>query len=195
MNYEAVIFDIGNVLVEWNPHGIIRRALTSDNPELFADRFFGGRIWRSLNLGEISEAEAKRRHADEDDMRVGEIEAIYREIENSQEPLRETADVLLKLKARGTKAFALSNNIRENVSRLRARYAFFDEFDDIMLSCEVGLLKPDSAIFHLACERWALTPPTTVFIDDHAPNIDAATSLGFQTILFREPAQLNALAF
>jgi putative hydrolase of the HAD superfamily len=193
MSFSAVIFDIGNVLVEWRPHDIVRCAMQIDDPEGFSADFFGGQIWRDLNLGRISEPDARSLYVSEKGMSVSQVNALFEEIDRSQVVIAETVPFMPALKAKGKSVYGLSNNVSENIGRLKLRHDFFGHFDDLLLSCDVNLLKPGRAIFDLACEKWAIKPETTVFIDDHAPNIDSAKALGFQTVLFESPRQLNAL--
>lgn len=193
MNFDAVIFDIGNVLVEWNPHCIIRRAMHTQDPERFSAEFFGGEIWRSLNLGRVSEQDAKSLYVSEKGMSVSQVDALFQEIDRSQVAILATVPFMPALKKKRKAVYGLSNNISENIGRLKLRHAFFSHFDDLLLSCDVDLLKPDRAIFDLACDKWGIRPETTVFIDDHVPNIDSARALGFQTVLFESAAQLSVL--
>jgi HAD superfamily hydrolase (TIGR01509 family) len=72
---------------------------------------------------------------------------------------------------------------------LQSRYAHWDRFRGIVVSGEVGLVKPDPEIFHHLAQRYGLVPAETVFIDDHLPNIESARRLGFQTIHFADAAQ------
>jgi HAD superfamily hydrolase (TIGR01509 family) len=72
---------------------------------------------------------------------------------------------------------------------LRSRYDHWDRFRGIVISGEVGLVKPEPEIFHHITDCYSLIPAETVFIDDHLPNIESAGRLGFRTIHFANAAQ------
>ena len=70
-------------------------------------------------------------------------------------------------------------------------FAFLDYFDDRIISGQVGVAKPDAAIFEMARDRFSVEPSTTMFIDDGQRNVDAAKAVGFQALLFQSPDQLR----
>ena len=70
-------------------------------------------------------------------------------------------------------------------------YPFFDWFDDIILSGEVKLNKPDPAIFNLLLNKTGYSAPECVLIDDSKPNIDVAKKLDFTTVHFTSPEKLH----
>jgi 2-haloacid dehalogenase len=76
--------------------------------------------------------------------------------------------------------------------RVRPRFAFLDWFDQIFISGEVKMVKPDARFFRLMLERTGRTAEECIFIDDHQPNIAAARALGFQTVLFRSAEGLRS---
>lgn len=93
---------------------------------------------------------------------------------------------------RGTvRLFALSNWPAETAADLRRTYQFFDWFDGIVISGEERIAKPDPGLFHRLCDRYALAPHTTLFIDDAEANTTAADRLGFRSILFESPRQFR----
>ena len=74
----------------------------------------------------------------------------------------------------------------------RRRFSFLSLFEDILVSGEHGIIKPDQAIFELACKRWSISPQNSLFIDDSIANIEAARALGFDCIHFLDPGALVA---
>jgi len=101
-------------------------------------------------------------------------------------------DILRALKDAGYPLYGLSNWPAEKFALVRPGYPFFAYFDDIVISGEVGLVKPDQAIFNLLLERIGRPAGECLFIDDHDRNIHAARELGFQTIQFQSSQQLEA---
>jgi 2-haloacid dehalogenase len=79
----------------------------------------------------------------------------------------------------------------ETYPRRRERYAFLRWFDGTVVSSSEGIAKPDPRIFALLMERFGLVPPTTLLIDDSEPNVQAAATLGMQTVRFESPEDLR----
>ena len=88
--------------------------------------------------------------------------------------------------------YALSNWSAETFPQMRDRYDFFGLFDAILISGEVGLIKPDPAIFELAIRRTGVEASQCLLIDDNAENVAAAKRLGMQGVLFRSADALEA---
>ncbi len=88
---------------------------------------------------------------------------------------------------------ALLSNAWPDLRRiLQERWRILDAFDEVIISAEVGLMKPDPRIYHLAVERLGVTPTQAVFIDDFPLNVRAAQDCGLHAIRFRNPAQARA---
>lgn len=85
--------------------------------------------------------------------------------------------------AGGRTAF-LSNGVPEIVGHLRTARALDTAFDAVVVSCEVGLLKPDPAIFRLCLERLAVEAERALFVDDRDENVKAAGRLGIRIFHF-----------
>lgn len=99
-------------------------------------------------------------------------------------------DIILDLRKKGIKVFALSDNVPERIQYLQKKYSFKEVFDEVILSYEVKLSKKSPEIFLLALKKTQTLPEETVFIDDRQEVLDIATSIGLQTILFTTPKQL-----
>jgi 2-haloacid dehalogenase len=94
-------------------------------------------------------------------------------------PIDGTVAVLDELHAAGVPTYVLSNASAETWPFGVERFPFLSRFDGVLLSGEVGVAKPDPAIFDVLCRRFGVRPDTTVFVDDKAANVDAARALGF----------------
>jgi 2-haloacid dehalogenase len=193
MSVQAIIFDFGNVLVDWDPRYLYRKIFNGDDEEV--ERFLeevGFFEWnlksdagRPFHLG-IKELCEHFPHRCED------IWAYENRFEESiSGPIWQTVSILKELKQAGYRLYGLSNWSMETFNPVRDTYEFFGWFDDIVLSGEVGLLKPDPAIFRLTLERIGLPASECLLIDDSAPNIWAAQELGFQTIRFESADRLR----
>jgi HAD superfamily hydrolase (TIGR01549 family) len=103
--------------------------------------------------------------------------------------LPDSVALLDELVERGVPVYGLSNMSAPIFALLQSRYDHWNRFHGIVISGEVGLVKPEPEIFHHIAERYGLIPAETVFIDDHLPNIESARRLGFRTIHFANAEQ------
>jgi 2-haloacid dehalogenase len=189
----AIIFDFGGVVVHWDPRRVYRRFLQSDEEieEFFREVGFrrwnaeqdrGGRTWNDA-VAELSSHFPHRR----------ELISAYHEFweDSIAGPIEETIRILERLHANGYRLVGLTNWSAEKFRLTRKRYPLFNLFDDIIVSGEVGAMKPEREIFELTLRRLSLRAEECLFIDDHRPNTDAAAALGFRTIHFQSPQQLE----
>lgn len=106
-------------------------------------------------------------------------------------PIEGTVRIAEALKRGGLRLVALSNWSVETFPRARHRMTFLDDFDGVLISGAVGLVKPDRAIFDLVARRHDVDPSRAVFIDDSPKNVAAAGEAGFDAIAFESPEQLR----
>jgi len=187
-----VVFDLGGVLIDWNPRHLYRDLIGDESErEHFLTHVVGQEWNREQDSGRpIAEANAWliARHPDKRAL----IEAYYERFDTMiGDAIHGSVAVLEELHTRGTPLYVLSNWSAETFHHAERRFAFLERFDGMLISGREGLRKPDPAIFHLLAQRFALKPERTVFIDDHAPNIESAGSLGFQTHHFNKPEKLR----
>jgi 2-haloacid dehalogenase len=188
----AVVFDLGGVLVDWDPRHLYR-SLFDDEAEM--ERFLAEVTTPAWNYEQdrgrpFAEAiaELTREHPDQAEL----IEAYWtRWPETLGEPFHETVEILADLRTTGIRLLALTNWSAETFPFAMPRYPFLAWFEAVIVSGEVELAKPDPAIFQLLVDRHGLEPARTVLIDDSAANIEAATSLGFLAIRFTGAADLR----
>jgi 2-haloacid dehalogenase len=189
---ETVAFDLGGVLIDWNPRHLYRLLLDgAAEIERFLAEVCTPEWNATLDAGH-SFADGVAQLAREYPEHAELIEA-YR----SRWPemlggcCGETLEIMRRLRGEGIPVYALSNWAAETFSSTRDQFPFLDEFDGILLSGQVGVGKPDPAIFRLFLERFGLTAESTVFIDDSPANVAVARSLGIQALLFQNAAQLK----
>ncbi len=189
----AIIFDYGGVLVDWDPRYLYRKLLNGDEQavEQFLKevRFFewnvqqdAGRPFHDAIL------EICSRYPQHCEL----IRAYDQRYEESiSGPIWATVEILRELKTLGYPLYGLSNWPAEKFPPVRDKYEFFSWFDDIIISGDVRLAKPDPAIFRLLSERIGHAPQDCLYIDDALHNIDVASELGFQVIHFQSADQLK----
>jgi 2-haloacid dehalogenase len=188
----TVVFDLGGVLIEWDPRRMYR-TLFADDAEM--ERFLDEVCTPAWN----TEQDRGRPIAEATAMLVAEfpehadlIEAYYgRWDEMLGDPIWGTVEIVDELRARGIRLVAITNWSHETFPTARPRMSFLDHFDGVLVSGEVKLIKPDPAIFRLLIEQHDIDPATAVFVDDSAANVATATSLGFDAIHFQHSEQLR----
>lgn len=192
----AVIFDLGGVLIDWNPRYLYRRMFADD--EAAMERFLAEVCSPAWNL-ELDRgrpfaqavAELAERHPELRPM----IEAYHqRWIEMVAGPMPATVAILEELDGRGVPLWALTNWSSETFALVRPdpAYAFLNRFRTIFVSGELRLVKPEPAIFHHVLEAIGVEPGQALLIDDSTANIAAAEGLGMRTHRFVDAASLRA---
>jgi len=188
-----VIFDVGGVLLDWNPARIAER-LYPDAGERARMRelIFHHDDWLELDRGAIEESELLDRVARRAGRAVPELGNLFAVVRESLEPKLDTIALLRALSARGVPLYCLTNMPPGTYGWLRATHDFWELFHGVVSSGEVRLLKPQREIFELLLDRYGLAAAETVFIDDNVPNIEAARALGLHAILFEGAQQCAA---
>lgn len=189
---DAVVFDLGGVLLDWDPRYLYRR-LFDDPAEM--ESFLAGVCtsdWhRAHDLGADITESCRRlaiRHP-------GQAEMIMAWAERGEEMVAgqfdATVDVLGELRAAGVRCYALSNMEPDAFAIRRARFPFIDWFDGHVISGLEGVAKPDPRIFEILLKRHRLEPQATVFIDDMPANVGAARALGIIGLHYTSAGRLR----
>jgi 2-haloacid dehalogenase len=195
---DAVVLDVGNVLLDWDPRALYGKIFTTDDgrPDTGKVEWFLGNICTQVwnvqqDLGRsIVEANATltRQHPEWRD----EIEAYYERFhETIPGAIESTVTCMRDLRGAGIPVHGLTNFGRETFAMARERFDFLNEFDGVVVSGEEGLIKPDPAIFNLMVNRFKLAPERVLFVDDSAANIESARALGFQVHHFTNTTALR----
>ena len=190
---DAVVFDLGGVLIDWNPRHLYRK-LFEDEAKM--ERFIAevcSPVWNvTLDAGMSFDegiAELLRRHPDEAHL----IRAWKERWEEMLGGAIEGAVALLdELHAAGMPLYALTNWSAETFPIGRRHFPFLERFRDIVVSGQEKIVKPDPRIFELLVRRTGVAPERTVFIDDAERNVAAAARLGFRAVRFTDPESLRA---
>ena len=191
---DAIIFDLGGVLIDWNPNYVFDKLFTSpEKKKHFFDNICTPDWNEKQDAGRtIKEAteELLEKHPDWKEF----IEAYYgRWEEMLGGPIQGTVEIFKKLKESGRyKIYALTNWSAELFPIALQRYDFLHWFDGRVVSGEEKMRKPFPEFYQLILSRFNLTPEETLFIDDSIRNTNAAKEHGLNTLLFKSPDQLGA---
>lgn len=188
-----VVFDVGNVLLRWDPFHLYRSLIPDD----------AKRHWFLQNVCTTAwniEQDRGRPWADAVAMLVAAHPEWEREIRAFDERWHETVPgsieasvtVLADLKAKGEPVYAITNFSREKWAECLIRFPFLHSFDGVVVSAHERLLKPDPAIYRVLLERYRLDAGECIFIDDSEKNVQGARSVGMQAVHFVEPIDLRA---
>ena len=187
---DTVIFDIGNVLIPWNPRWLFSRLLPD---EAAIDRFFAETDFIAWNAAH----DAGLRFADgvaEASARFPHYAHLFTSfVEHWEEtiaaPIQGSVDLARQLRAAGYRTLALTNFSAETFPRAIRLNPFLEEFEGIVVSGAEKLIKPDPAIYRLLCDRHAVAPEHAAFIDDSLHNVDGARAIGMHAIHFHSAEQ------
>lgn len=191
---DAVVFDLGGVLIDWNPRYLYRQLFDGD--EAAMEKFLSEVTTQDWN----AEQDAGRSWREAVDTLVA-IHPDWRDLivayderwpEMLAGPIEETVEILADLRREDVRLVALSNWSAEKFPIARQRYEFLGWFEAIVVSGDVGVAKPDPRIFRHLLERTGLAAASTVFVDDSPANVAVATEQGMTALLFRDPGTLRA---
>jgi 2-haloacid dehalogenase len=185
---DVAVFDIGNVLIRWDPCNLYRQLGYADavTAAVIAETGLAAINHRELDAGApfaptITALAARFPH------HAAFVQAFHARWEEMLGGAIDASIALVdELKAAGVPVHAITNFSREKFDIARARFPVLDRFDELIVSGDVGMVKPDAEIFELLISRRRLTPARAVFIDDSAANIATARRIGFATIHFTE---------
>lgn len=191
-NPTAVVFDIGNVLVGWDPRNLYKNHFkNADELNWFLDEVVN-LTWhtnhdRGLSFTEGCENLAKKHPKYKKEIYL--FHSHWRQTISG--PIEGSISLLKKLSEQGVPLFAISNYSAEKFPELLEEFSFMDMFDDIVISGEVGFVKPEPEIFEIAMDQFGLKPQEAVFVDDRLENIAAGEAFGLLPYHFSTPEKLE----
>ncbi len=186
MSHEpTVVFDVGNVLLDWNPRHLYRKIIDDDaRMEWFLEHVCSP-SWNVQQDGGRTFAEAVAERISLFPDWEHEVRAFdTRWLETVSGPIAKSVEVLRGLVTRKAPVYAITNFSSEKWRTAQAHFDFLRLFEGAVVSGEERLLKPDPAIYHLLLSRYGLEAGSCIFVDDSAANIAGALSVGMKAIHF-----------
>ena len=189
-NYEF-LFDLGGVFFNWDPRHYFENVFNNKKDmEYFLTQICNDSWNLKQDAGRLIK-EAENELINQFPSYKNFIESYYKNHKNMIKNVFENSiDLLKKLKKNHYNCYVLSNWSSETFLGFNKLYPFLNDFDGIIISGEEKLVKPDTKIFHLACNRFNLVPTNTIFIDDRIENIKSAKKLKFNTIHLTDPKEI-----
>lgn len=180
-----VIFDFGNVLVQWHPERVYAEHFGDEARAWWFLRHVCDAAWRNrIDAGEstaacIEELKAKQPEYAE---AIELYRLRWREMLTDEVPgMRE---VINDLRNRGHEIYGLTNWSMETFPAARERFGILQMIDRYVVSGAEGLVKPDARLFRVLLDRYHLQAEECVFVDDNPDNVATANAIGMEGIVF-----------
>ena len=191
-NINTIVFDFGNVLIEWNPRYVYQNYFPND-PEGM-ENFLNEVDFMGWNSHQDKGRTFTEGVADLSTQFPHYSHLIQAYHDNWKDSIGvaywDTVEIMKQLKQKGYPLYGLSNWSAETFPYARAKYDFFELLDDMVISGYVGHVKPEPEIYHVLLEKVGKPAQECLFIDDSLANIQQAQRIGFQTIHFQSAEQL-----
>lgn len=184
MQIKNVIFDIGNVLVRWAPEEVIKSIFPDADPAHFVKQMRS--LWIDLNLGKLTEAEALFAFQNQLGISEQEVLTLMLRLKTSQTPIAGSLELLKKLYIAKVPLYSITDNVREIIDYHKLNSEFLQYFRGVVVSADVGVLKPDQKIYRHLLDTYNLVPQESVFIDDVQINVDGALAVGMHSFQFKD---------
>lgn len=188
MTIKNVVFDIGNVLVTWNPLAILQETFSelknSTDASHLLQKIFKADFWYDLNAGKITEVEAVEKYHIYLGKSKAELNLLLEKVKRSLTPLEDTLKIVERLHQANFPLYIISDNTIEIMAHLKKTYDFWNYFSGIVISAEIGHLKPSPIIYQHLLTTYQLKPEETIFFDDVDPNVKGAKDLNMHAFQF-----------
>lgn len=186
-----IIFDLGNVLIKYDPFSFIKQNIKVENQENFYNIVFKGEEWEALDRGTITSNEAIIRLSKKIPQEEKNINKLF---SNSIQDVlfldKTNLEYVKSLKSKDYKLYILSNFHKDGFNYVENMYKLSRIFDGKVISYDCHLLKPEAAIYSLILSKYNLKPEETIFIDDSQNNIIASQKMGIQGIHLKNMKEL-----
>lgn len=182
MHIKNVIFDFGNVLVKWDPYNVIKSIFPNYNAQEFYNKIHP--IWLDLNLGKLTEQEAITLYSHELKFPEEKIVELMHKFKTSQTFIPGSLELLKNLYNLEVPLYAITDNTKGIIDYHHTHSNFLHYFKGIVVSANIGILKPNEQIYRYLLQEYNLKAMESVFIDDVAANVEGALSVGMHAFQF-----------
>ncbi|MDQ7096479.1 HAD family phosphatase [Desulfosporosinus sp. PR] len=187
-----IIFDLGNVLINFKPLDYVCTQIADYRRanEVYQS-IFKSPEWLMLDRGIVTEKEAINAICERTSDLNKQIRLVMTDWYHMLTPMEDVLDIVKELKSVGHKIYFLSNYQLLAYEHVRSVYSVFNYFDGGVFSFEEKSLKPEPEIYEKLIKRYAIEPHESIFIDDTKDNVESASIIGFNAILFTSSIKLR----
>ena len=188
-----IIFDIGMVLVDFHWRTTMQKLGIPENVIDTLDRnMVNHPLWNHFDLDDIPESELIQKFKELSPECSEYIDLFMNNLDDVVDMFPDADKWLKSLKDRGYHVYLLSNYPRRLFALHTPRFHFLPYTDGRVVSYECHITKPDERIYQRLCNKYNLIPDESIFLDDRQANLDAASKLGFNTLLVTDPIAVRA---
>ncbi|MBL61288.1 MAG: haloacid dehalogenase [Candidatus Pelagibacter sp.] len=192
MKIEKVIFDLGKVIVKFDPKNLFRKIFKTEEEIIYFFKNICTWEWHTNQDLVYDTKPATLKKIKEFPKYKDAITAFYGRFQEMIVGIYDdNLKIALDIKKKNIPIFIISNFPGDQFDIYAAKNNFINEFNDKIISGKVGIKKPDKKIYELAIKQFSCSPSKTLFIDDRPENTLSANELGFQTITLDKPEKLK----
>lgn len=193
MTIKNIIFDVGNVLLKWDPQGVINDTFKdSEHEGQFEVAMFRIEDWLSFDQGLVTEKEVTDLVSKKWNISHQTAQKLIQNAKHSLQIKPGSIELLEELKYEGYRLFCLTNMSDEFFCHLEQAHDFWHHFEDITVSGRIKMLKPNPDIYEYVLKLHGIEASETVFIDDMQENVDGAQDIGMHAIQFTDAADCRS---
>ncbi|MFL9626968.1 HAD family hydrolase [Aeromonas jandaei] len=184
----AIIFDLGRVVVSWDPVGIVSSVRGPEGAAQLAERLFNHQDWLEVDRGTMSLHTMARQAERRTGLSAAENLAILQAVPPSLLPDPAMLTLMAEVHGAGHSLYALSNMGHASIDWLERHQDFWRFFSGKVVSARVRMMKPEPDIYRYLLVSFDLKPAECIFIDDSPANVAAAEALGIKGMVFTDAA-------
>lgn len=185
-----IIFDVGKVLVSYEPEEYMKRmGLSEETRAAINGAMFENKLWDMSDQGLLTPEECLEKFIAGAPQYEAEIRRIHATVGNTVEMYPYAIEWLKELKDKGYRLYILSNYSENMMKQTRSKLEFLSLVDGALFSYECKLLKPQSKIYELLCQKYSLNCSECVFVDDRIENVEGAQRSGILAVCFQDYKQ------
>lgn len=180
-----VIFDVGKVLVEYDPEGYLKRlGFDEETQKAVSEAMFQSKLWNESDRGVLSTSKLLEGFIANAPVYEEAIRKAHGSVGDTIDLMEYAVDWVKDLKSRGYRLYILSNYAEYTYEQTKQKMEFLPYMDGVVFSYRCKLIKPEKEIYEYICRTYDLVPSECVFLDDRQENIEAARRAGMKAILF-----------
>ena len=185
-----IVFDLGGVVFRWQPEVILRSLFEdAETQDCVRAGILEHPDWEELDRGTLEPDQAIERGADRTGLPQQDIERLLGAVPRFLTPIDETINLIRNLTVSNNRLYVLSNMHVASIKYLEEQHDIWNMFDGVVISSRIQKVKPEIEIYEHLLATYQLNAVDTIFIDDLQENLEAASSIGIQTIRFVDPDQ------